>query len=137
MRSPTPSRRLRQVCTDERGFGIVEALMAVTILVIGLLAVSGLTLATAAQARIADLRSDQMTAGQTAIELLRRGGFDTAASGVDTITSGGREFYVTRTVTDINARTKSVNVVVAPASGGLTSRDFSTVLHSVRSIPSN
>ena len=98
MRSLTTrlASRLRQMRDDERGFGIVEALMAVTILVIGLLAVSGLTLATAAQAQIADLRSDQMTAGQTAIEQLRRGGFDTAASGVDTVTSGGREFFVTR-----------------------------------------
>ena len=130
-------RRIARVRYDERGFGIVEALMAVTILVIGLLAVSGLTLATAAQARIADLRSDQMTAGQTAIEALRRGGFDDATTGVDTVTSGGREFYVTRTVTSVNARIKTVNVLVTPASGGLTSRNFSTVLHSARSLPSN
>ena len=130
-------RRLRQIRDDESGFGIVEALMAVTILVIGLLAVSGLTLATSAQAQIADLRSDQMTAGQTVIEDLRRAGFDLAASGVDTVTSGGRQFYVTRTVTTLNARTKSINVLVAPASGGLTSRNFSTVLHSARSLPSS
>jgi Tfp pilus assembly protein PilV len=129
--------RLRFIRDDERGFGLVEALIAVTMLVIGLIAVSGLSLTTAAQAQIADLRSDQMTAGQTAIEQLRRGGFDAASSGVDTLTSGGREFYVTRTVTEVNSLTKSVDVVIAPASGGLTSRSFSTVLHSARSIPSN
>lgn len=130
-------RRLRHVRDDERGFGLVEALIAVTILVIGLIAVSGLTLATAAQAQIADLRTDQMMAGQMAIEELRRGGFDAAASGVDTVTAGGREFHVTRTVTSVNALTKTVSVVVAPASGGLTSRSFSTTLHSTRSLPSS
>ncbi|MFW6088294.1 MAG: type IV pilus modification PilV family protein, partial [Gemmatimonadota bacterium] len=54
------SERLRATIRDEKGFGLVETMIAITILVIGLLAVSGLSLATAAQARIADLRSDQM-----------------------------------------------------------------------------
>lgn len=128
--------RLRSVTGDEHGFGLIEALIAVTLLVIGLLAVSGLTLATAAQARIADLRSDQMITGQSAIETMRENGFASATSGVDTVTTGGREFYVTRTVTDINTRTKLISVSIAPASGGLTTRNFSTVLHSPRSIPS-
>jgi Tfp pilus assembly protein PilV len=123
------------VTGDEHGFGLIEALIAVTLLVIGLLAVSGLTLATAAQARIADLRSDQMITGQSAIETMRQNGFAAATSGVDTVSTGGREFYVTRTVTDVNTRTKLISVSIAPASGGLTTRNFSTVLHSPRSIP--
>lgn len=127
--------RMRSVMGDERGFGLIEALLAMTLLVIGLLAVSGLTLATAAQARIADLRSDQMVTGQATIETIRRGGFAAASSGVDTVTTGGREFYVTRTVTDINTRTKLISVSIAPSSGGLTTRNFSTVLHAARSIP--
>ena len=127
--------RIRSVLGDERGFGLVEALIAITLLVIGLLAVSGLTLATAAQARIADLRSDQMVTGQAALETVRRGGFAAATSGIDTVTTGGRTFYVTRTVTDINTRTKLIGVSIAPASGGLTTRNFSTVLHATRSSP--
>ena len=120
---------------DESGFGLVEALIAVTVLVIGLLAVSGLSLATAAQARIADVRSDQMITGQSVIEDIRQAGFDAAASGVDTVTTGGRNFYVTRTVTVTNSRTKLINVQIAPATGGLTTRNFSTVIHAARSLP--
>ncbi len=127
--------RMRSAIGDERGFGLVEALIAVTILVIGLLAVSGLTMATASQARIADLRSDQMITGQSVIETVRENGFAAATSGVDTVTTGGRVFYVTRTVTDLNTRTKLINVSIAPASGGLTTRNFSTMLHAPRSIP--
>jgi Tfp pilus assembly protein PilV len=126
---------IRRRLSDDRGFGITEALIAVTILVIGLLAVTGLTLATALQARTADLRSDQMITGQTAIEKVRQAGFAAAASGVDTVTTGGRTFYVTRTVTDINDRTKLVNVDIAAASGGPTMRDFSTVLQAPRPLP--
>ena len=127
--------RVRGRASEESGFGLVEALIAVTLLVIGLLAVSGLTLATAAQARIADLRSDQMITGQKAIEDLRRAGFDSAVSGVDTVTTGGRVFYVTRTVTAANARTKLINVSIAPATGGLTTRNFNTAIHDKRSLP--
>ena len=126
---------VRSMTRDERGFGLVEALIAVTVLVIGLLAVSGLSLATAAQARIADVRSDQMITGQSVIEDIRQAGFDAAASGVDTVTTGGRNFYVTRTVTVTNSRTKLINVQIAPATGGLTTRNFSTVIHAARSLP--
>lgn len=127
--------RIREKASEEHGFGLIEALIAVTLLVIGLLAVSGLTLATAAQARIADLRSDQMITGQTVIENLRQAGFDSAVTGVDTVTTGGRVFHVTRTVTVVNTRTKLINIAIAPASGGLTTRTFSTVIHDARSIP--
>jgi Tfp pilus assembly protein PilV len=127
--------RLRSKTRDESGFGLIEALIAVTVLVIGLLAVSGLSLATAAQARIADVRSDQMITGQSVIEDIRQAGFDAAASGVDTVTTGGRTFYVTRTVTVPNSRTKLINVQIAPATGGLTVRSFNTVIHAARSLP--
>ena len=127
--------RIREKSSEEHGFGLIEALIAVTLLVIGLLAVSGLTLATAAQARIADLRSDQMITGQTVIENMRQAGFDSAVTGVDTVTTGSRVFYVTHTVTVANSRTKLINIAIAPASGGLTTRTFSTVIHDTRSIP--
>lgn len=129
------SERLAQALRNEEGFGLVEAMIAVTILVIGLLAVSGLTLATAAQARIADVRTDQMTAGQEAIEAVRRTGFASVASGVDTVSAGGRDLIVTTTVVVLGNRAKEVTVDVAPTGGGLTSRSFATVLHNPRSLP--
>ena len=129
------ARRLRGSMDDQRGFGLVEALVAVTVLVIGLLAVSGLTLTTAAQARIADLRTDQSVAAQMAFEQLRAEGFANAESGLDTVVTGGREFYVTTVVTDVNGRTKSMAATVAAASGGLTERTYTTSIHAPRSLP--
>jgi len=131
------SHRLDGALHDERGFGLVETMIAITILVIGLLAVSGLSLATAAQARIADLRSDQMSAGQAVLEELRQVDFASVASGVDTVTSGGRTFYVTTTVVSLAARAKQVTVAVAPAAAGLTTRTFETVIQDPRSLPAS
>lgn len=123
------------VFRDEDGFGLVEAMIAITILVIGLLAVSGLTLATAAQARIADLRTDQMIAGQSMIEELRREDFDSVVTRVDTVSSDYQTYYVTSTVVDLNTRAKQITVSVAPARSGLTTRSFDAVLHKPRSLP--
>lgn len=128
-------KHLRRRLADEKGFGLVEAMIAMTILVIGLLAVSGLALATAGQARIADLRSDQMVAGQAAIEAARRLDYGSVASDVDTVSSGGREFVVTTTVTILGSRAKEVSVEIAPVAGNLPTRSLSTVLHNPRSLP--
>jgi prepilin-type N-terminal cleavage/methylation domain-containing protein len=127
--------RFRNAILDENGFGLVETMIAITILVIGLLAVSGLSLATAAQARISDLRSDQMVAGQATIEAVRRTDFGSVASGVDTVASGGRTLIVSTTVVKLGQRAKQVTVDVTPVSGPITSRSFSTVLHNPRSLP--
>lgn len=120
---------------DERGFGLVETMVAITLCVLGLLAVSGLTLATASQNRVADLRNDQVTTGQRAIEQVRRDGFDAAVSGVDTLVTNGRTYYVTLTVTDVNRRTKSISALVTPSITGLTPRTFTAVLHAPRALP--
>ena len=128
-------KQFRKAIRDEQGFGLVETMIAITILVIGLLAVSGLSLATAAQARIADLHSDQMVAGQTAIEAIRRTDFGSVVSGVDTVASGGRTLIVTTTVVELGQRAKQVTVELTPVSGPMTSRSFSTVLHNPRSLP--
>lgn len=130
-----PRNALRRALRDEDGFGLVETMIAITILVIGLLAVSGLSLATAAQARIADLRSDQMAAGQATLESIRQMDFDAVDSRVDTIQAGGRTFYVTSTVSVLTSRAKQVSVSVAPAAAGLTTRSFDTVIQNPRSLP--
>ena len=131
------SHRLHSALRDERGFGLVETMIAITILVIGLLAVSGLSLATAAQARIADLRSDQMSAGQSTLEEIRQMDFADVDTRVDTVTAGGRTFYVTSTVVVLSKRAKQVTVSVAPAADGLTTRSFETVIHNPRSLPAS
>lgn len=127
-------RRAAELLRPEDGFGLVEALIALTILVIGLLAVSGLTLASATQARIADWKSEQATAGQLALEAVRRQGFAAAASGSRTITVDGHEYAVTLTVTEISTKVKEVEAEVN-AVGTLQARTFTTLLYQPRPLP--
>jgi hypothetical protein len=87
-------------------------MIAFTILVIGLLAVSGLTLASAAQARMADRRSDVATAGQIMIETVQFRGYDSAVSGTDTVSVGGKDYPVTLTVRNVSSRIREVEAVV-------------------------
>jgi len=119
---------------NEEGFGLVEALIAITILVIGLVAVSGLTLASGDQARIAKWRSDQATAGQLALEASEQLGYGSAASGADTITVGGHEYVVAVTVTTISWRVKQVTAQVA-AVGEVGPRSFTTRLYRPTPMP--
>ena len=120
--------------SNEDGFGLVEAMIALTILVIGLVAVSGLTLASGDQASIAKWRSEQATAGQLALEETERLGFGTAASRVDTVTLDGHDYVVNVTVTDVSWRVKQVTAQVA-AVGEVSARTFRTRLYGSNPLP--
>ncbi len=126
--------RMRDRISNERGFGLVEALIALTILVIGLVAVSGLSLATAAQARIATWRTQQATAAQVVLEDVQKDGWDSAVSGVDTVNLSGHDYAVSVGVTDISSRVKQVTVVVDGV-GDMSSRTFTTRLYKTRPLP--
>lgn len=126
--------RLRFEAQSEAGFGLVETLIAFTILVIGLLAVSGLTLASAAQARIADRWSDIATAGQVVIETVQLRGYDSAVNGTDTVSVSGRDYPVTLTVTNVSSRVREVQAVV-DGSGPASTRTFTARVYRPRGLP--
>ncbi len=135
------SDAIRQLWTQARakirsdeGFGIVETLIAFTILVIGLLAVSGLTLASSTQARVADRWNDVATAGQIAIEMVQFRGYDSATNRTDTVSVSGKDYPVTLTVTSISSRVREVQAVV-DASGPASMRTFTARVHRPRSLP--
>jgi Tfp pilus assembly protein PilV len=98
---------------DESGFGLVETLIALTILVIGLIAVSGLSVASADQARTANWRSQQAAAAQMVLEDVQREGWWSATSHADTVTVAGQELPVKIEVTDVTKRVKQVTLVVS------------------------
>ncbi len=122
----------RRVFSDKGGFGLVEMMIALTILAVGLMAVTGLSLGTASQVRSSSLLADQTLAGQLALEEVRRAGFATAASGVDTITVNGRDYLVTLTVTSLSPRVKQV---VALVPGTLGQRSFVSRIDNSRPLP--
>lgn len=100
---------------DDSGFGLVEVLIALTILVIGLVAVSGLSLASADQALIANWRMQQSTAAQMVMEEIQTEGWWSAASRADTATVAGHDFPVKVDVSSVSSRVKQITIVVAAA----------------------
>lgn len=109
----TACSRLKATLGDESGFGLVETLIALTILVIGLIAVSGLSVASADQARTANWRSQQAAAAQMVLEDVQREGWWSATSHADTVTVAGQELPVKIEVTDVTKRVKQVTLVVS------------------------
>ena len=109
----TVSQRLPARLEDESGFGLVETLIAISIFVIGLVAVAGLTSASASQARIATWRTQQSAAAQIVLEEIQTEGWWSAVSGVDTATVAGKDFPVTIGVSTVSSRVKQVTIVVA------------------------
>ena len=127
-------RQARANLRSEDGFGIVETLIAFTILIVGLLAVSGLTLASSTQARIADRWSDMATAGQLTIETVQFRGYDSAINRTDTVSVGGQDYPVTLTVTRISGRVREVQAVV-DGTGPAAVRTFTARVYRPRSLP--
>lgn len=109
------NERLKARVLDESGFGLVEVLIALTILVIGLVAVSGLSLASADQALIANWRTHQTSAAQMVLEDIQEDGWWSAVSGSDTATVAGHDFPVKINVSSITPRVKQITIVVAAA----------------------
>ena len=126
--------RARASLRQEDGFGIVETLIAFTILIVGLLAVSGLTLASSTQARIADRWTDMATAGQLTIEAVQLRGYDSAISRTDTVSVGGHDYPVQLTVTRISGRVREVQAVV-DGTGPASVRTFTARVYRPRSLP--
>jgi len=126
--------RTKASLDDESGFGLVETLIALTILVIGLIAVSGLSLASAGQARTANWRSQQAAAAQMMLEDVQSEGFSAATSSVDTVTISGHDYPVTIDVSSLSSRVKQVTIAVAGA-GDLGAVVYRTRLYKPKPLP--
>ncbi len=120
---------------DESGFGLVETLIALSIFVIALVAVSGLTVASADQARIAAWRTQQATAAQIVLEEIQTEGWWSAVSRVDTATVGDKDFAVKVAVSRVSSRVKNVQIVV-PGVGTADTVVYRTRLYKPLPLPS-
>lgn len=121
---------------SEAGFGLVEVLVALTILAFGLLAVAGLTWSVTRQARGAAVRTGQTLAAQQVVEATIARGYGALAVGESdtTVAVGERSYTVTLVVTQVGddlrelSATVSGTEEVAPAT-------FATRVHRDRSLP--
>jgi uncharacterized protein (TIGR02598 family) len=124
----------RCVTRDERGFGLVEILMAMVILSVGLLALTSISASVASQTRISAERTAQAMAAQQVLEDYTRRGYANAASGVDTVYLSGQSYIVTSTVTDVGARVRQVQAVVS-GRGSSAARTYVTRIYDPISLP--
>jgi len=119
---------------DEHGFGLIEAVVALTLFAIGLVAVASLSVAVARQTRLASWQTEQAFAGQEALERVHAGGYAQAVGGSDSISVGGHMYYVAVTVADLTPRIRRVQARV-PAVGNINARTFTTHLYRPRPLP--
>lgn len=130
-RGPTPD-------DPEAGFGLVEALIAAVILAVGLLAIAGIALGVASQTQSAAYTTDQDMAGQQVLEVTSVGGYTSVPTGSKdtTVVVGNSSFTVTRTVTQVAAGVKRVEVQV-PGRGQRPPDTMMTYLHQPRMPPAS
>lgn len=125
--------------SPEAGFGLIEALIAFLILAVGLMAVAGIALSVAAQTRDAAYTTDQDQAAQQVLEIMATADYSSVTAGGTsdtTVSVGGRNYAVTRTVTQVNPRTKRVKVTV-PGQGDDPSETMVTYVTQPRTPPSS
>lgn len=123
---------------SEEGFGLVEAIVALVILSVGLLALAGLTLTVARQTSRASAETDQALAAQQVLEVMTDAGYGTYANGSTdtTVTVGDRTLTVTRNVSSAGSGVQEIEVVV-PAVGQAAQASFTTRVHRKRTLPSS
>jgi len=108
-------RQGRPRAHDRRaGFGVVEALVAVVILGVGLLAVAGLVMGFAVETRRTATETRRILVGQQVLEeQVGRGYSETLVGARDTlVSSDGEEYRVRMRVTQSAPRVREVEVVV-------------------------
>ena len=126
----------RQVPPPDAGFGLVEVLVAVTILTMGLLAVAGLGWGVARQAREAAIRTEQTIAARQVLDALKDRGYAELAPGTSdtTLVVGERRYTVRRTVSAEGTELKRLSAAVS-AAAGVPGRTYATLLGRDRKLP--
>lgn len=105
-------RRGERVGAGEAGFGLVETLFALVILAVALLAIGGIALHVGRQAWAATETTDKALAAQQVMELTVSRGYAGIPTGTKdtTVTVDGRNYTVTRAVTEVVVGLKEVQV---------------------------
>lgn len=123
----------------EKGFTLVEVLVALVILSVGILAVAALATTSVTQVQTGFNVTNSTIAAQQVLDAYIVQRFDSILMGAttDTVTLGGQNYYVVSTVTDISAALSvsapdTLYKVVVYAGGGVFQRSgerFETMIH--------
>lgn len=121
---------------SEEGFGLVEALIALIILGVGLLAIAGIALSVSAQARAGVNTTAQVLAGQQVLEAMVEAGYGNVPTTDTTVTVGNRTFTVRRSVTATGTRWQQIEARVE-GMGDQPAETLVTRLHEPRTPPTS
>jgi len=92
------------------GFGLLELLVAITILGIGIIAVAGLVVTTGDRTRDAASRTDQIIVAQQELENSARARFDSLVSTTDSTRTTYGSYTLDRSVIPLGPRLKRVDL---------------------------
>jgi Tfp pilus assembly protein PilV len=131
-----PERRSAPPLASEKGFGLVEALVALIILSVGLLAIAGIALSVSAQTRAGVDTTAQVIAGQQVLETMVQQGYGNVSTGDTTVRVGHRTFTVGRSITASGVRWQEVEARVE-STGDRPAQTLTTRLHARRAPPTS
>lgn len=120
----------------EAGFGLVEAMVAIMLFSVGLLAVAGITLGVAQQSRASTYTTEQTMVGQEVLDAKLTEGYAGLTVGTtdSTVQMDSRSYGVQIVVTDAGARARRVAVTVA-GKENTSEVALSSFVHEPRSVP--
>lgn len=118
------------------GFGLLEAVVAILVFGVGLLAVAGLTLSVAGQSRASTYRTEQTMVAQEVLEYQLDRGYAGLAAGTSdtTVAMASRAYDVRVVVTEEGPRAKKVELTVTGFED-TSPTSVSSLVHRPRDIP--
>lgn len=125
-----------RAANSQRGFGLVEALVAVVVFAIGVLSAAAVGAHAAQLSTQSAVATDQTFAAEQVFALLRQEDFGAVTSGEGTVQVGGHTYTVERNVTQLSSDTKQVVAVVSGVAP-FPADTFETVLHRSAGYPSS
>lgn len=129
-------RRIHRRSRGEDGFGLIEAMIAITVFAIGLIALAGMTLTVAGQSRAATYTTEQTIVAQDLLESEISDGYGGLAPGTrdTTVVLDERTYSARIVIEDVGPRARRVRVGVSgfedtePAT-------LASLVHEPRSVP--
>lgn len=120
----------------DAGFGLVEALVAILVFAVGLLAVAGMTLSVAGQSRASTYRTDQTITAQEILEHELDRGYAGLTVGTNdtTVAIDARSYDVRIVVTDQGPRARRVELTVS-GHENTAPTTLSGLVHKPRDVP--
>lgn len=129
-------RRIHRRFRGEDGFGLIEAMIAITVFAVGLIALAGMTLTVAGQSRAATYTTEQTMVAQDLLESELSDGYAGLAPGArdTTVDLDARTYSARIVIDDVGPRARRVRVRVSGFED-IDPATLTSLVHEPRSVP--